>query len=55
MVSMEVGARMLARMLGENWGDYPRPHYDEDDTCLCPDHRRMRAARAEADPDAGSA
>jgi hypothetical protein len=27
---------------------YPDPHYDEDDSCQCPDHRAMReAARAE--------
>jgi hypothetical protein len=25
---------------------YPQPHYDEDDTCQCPDHTAMRAARA---------
>jgi hypothetical protein len=27
--------------------EYPEPHYDEDDTCKCPDHRAMRAARRE--------
>lgn len=27
---------------------YPDPHYDEDDTCQCPDHVAMREAR-EAD------
>ena len=25
--------------------NYPRPHYDEDDTCQCPDHVAMRQAR----------
>jgi len=24
---------------------YPAPHYDEDDTCQCPDHVAMRSAR----------
>jgi len=27
--------------------NYPRPHYDEDDTCQCPDHVAMRQARLE--------
>jgi hypothetical protein len=40
-------ARMLASLFGEDWGEYPAPHTDEDDTCQCPDHRRMRAARTE--------
>ena len=26
-------------------GGYPAPHYDEDDTCQCPDHVAMRAQR----------
>lgn len=26
----------------ESWGDYPEPHYDEDDTCECPDHTAAR-------------
>jgi hypothetical protein len=26
---------------------YPDPHYDEDDTCTCPDHRAMRQAQAD--------
>jgi hypothetical protein len=27
------------------WGDYPAPHYDEDDDCQCPDHSAQRHAR----------
>ena len=30
---------------------YPDPHYDEDDTCLCPDHQAMRKARKQEEAD----
>jgi hypothetical protein len=26
---------------------YPNPHYDDDDTCQCPDHVAMREEREE--------
>lgn len=29
----------------EIWRDYPKPHYDEEDTCQCPDHVAMRSSR----------
>jgi hypothetical protein len=31
----------------KTWGDYPAPHYDEDDECQCPDHIAMRIDRAQ--------
>jgi hypothetical protein len=30
----------------EDWGDYPLPHYDEEDTCRCPDHVAMRGEKS---------
>lgn len=37
-----IGSRMLASLFSEDWGDYPEPHTDEDDSCMCPDHKLMR-------------
>jgi hypothetical protein len=34
----------------ETWGDYPEPHYDEDDICQCPDHLAMRIVRVQTYP-----
>jgi hypothetical protein len=40
--------RHLNDALGcQDWGDYPRPHYDEYDDCQCPDHVAMRRTRRE--------
>jgi hypothetical protein len=41
-INPQGAARILAALFEEDWGEYPAPHTDEDDTCLCPDHRSMR-------------
>jgi hypothetical protein len=43
-VLSEVAADLLP--IGEDWGGYPAPHYDEDDCCMCPDHKAMRRERS---------
>jgi hypothetical protein len=37
-------AALNAAIGGQDWGEYPRPHCDEYDTCRCPDHVAMRRA-----------
>jgi hypothetical protein len=36
---------ILGIVLGEDWGEYPKPHYDPDDECQCPDHKAIRKDR----------